>query len=126
MKRSVKINMDLLVKEMYKKGVTPKILQKQLSVSDSWWSVFNCTERTSGRTEALICKVLGKEPGYFEKNERLPDGEDKNVSGNCADIREALRSIQSELEEIRATQDKIYSKVQENTIQLEKLKDMWK
>lgn len=64
MKRSVEIDMDLLVKEMYKKGVTPKILRKQLSVSDSWWSVFNCTERTSGRTEALICKVLGKEPGF--------------------------------------------------------------
>ena len=62
----------------------------------------------------------------MKKNKRFPDDEDKNVSGNCADIREALRSIQSELEEIRATQDKIYSKVQANTIQLEKLKDMWK
>ena len=67
MKRSVEIDMDLLVKEMYKKGVTPKILQKQLGTGGSWWCTFNNTERTSGRIEASICKILGKEPGYFEK-----------------------------------------------------------
>ena len=37
-----------------------------------------------------------------------------------------LDKIQSEIEEIKEAQDKIWSKVHANTIQMERLKDMWK
>ena len=37
-----------------------------------------------------------------------------------------LDKIKSEIEEIKEAQDKIWNKVHANTIQMERLKDMWK
>ena len=124
---AVDINTDLLLKEMHKNGESPKTLTKKLGMSAGWFSGVLKTPRVLEKTETSICYILGRHPGYFiNKNNYSSYEKDGHTASKLEDVLAAIKSIQSELEKISATQDKIYSKVQANTIQIEKLKDMWK
>lgn len=75
--------------------------------------------------EAVICRVLGKEPGYFvegQVNGTARGGEAAILVNIVTMLGEILEKLET-LEELEATVTATHKKVHANTVQLEKIKE---
>ena len=125
--KNVELNIPLLDAEIkahrMKQGEFSELIGKNRSYLSY---VKSAGAKIPKNVESLICKMLDKPDGYFVKSPEQPSGWASREAKILENIASKLDKIQSEIEEIKEAQEKIWSKVHANTIQMERLKDMWK
>lgn len=125
--KNVELNIPLLDAEIKAHRMKQGEFSELIGKSRSYLSYVKSTgSKIPKNVESLICKMLDKPDGYFVKSPEQPSGGASREAKILENIASKLDKIQSEIEEIKEAQDKIWSKVHANTIQMERLKDMWK
>lgn len=125
--KTVELNIPLLDAEIKAHRMEQGEFSELIGKSRSYLSYVKSTgSKIPKNVESLICKMLDKPDGYFIKSPEQPSGGASREAKILENIVSKLDKIQSEIEEIKEAQDKIWSKVHANTIQMERLKDMWK
>lgn len=123
MVRKVTINYDRLCEELKKKGKSKSQLSLELGRCETFISEMNKKREQPETIEKLICILLELEPGSLIEPEKRATGADakalENIYKKLCKIEE-LVLFQSEIIE------KILSKSNANTVQLEKIKDRLK
>lgn len=124
--KNVELNIQLLDAEIKAHRMKQGEFSELIGKNRSYLSYVKSTgSKIPKNVESLICKMLDKPDGYFVKSPEQPSGASREAK-ILENIVSKLDKIQSEIEEIKEAQDKIWSKVHANTIQMERLKDMWK
>lgn len=125
--KTVELNIPLLDAEIKARRMKQGEFSELIGKNRSYISYVKSTgSKIPKNVESLICKMLDKPDGYFVKSHEQPSGGASREAKILENIVSKLDKIQSEIEEIKESQDKIWSKVHANTIQMERLKDMWK
>ena len=125
--KSVELNIPLLDAEIKAHRMKQEEFSELIGKNRNYLSYVKSTgSKIPKNVESLICKMLDKPDGYFVKSPEQPSGGESREAKILENIASKLDKIQSEIEEIKEAQDKIWSKVHANTIQMERLKDMWK
>ncbi len=125
--KTVELNIPLLDAEIKAHRMKQGEFSELIGKSGSYLSYVKSTgSKIPKNVESLICKMLDKPDGYFVKSSENPVGGASREAKILENIVSKLDKIQGEIEEIKEAQDKIWSKVHANTIQMERLKDMWK
>lgn len=126
--KTVELNIPLLDAEIKAHRMKQGEFSELIGKSVSYLSYVKSTgSKIPKNVESLICKMLDKPDGYFVKSPEQPSGGWASREAKILEnIVSKLDKIQGEIEEIKEAQDKIWSKVHANTIQMERLKDMWK
>ena len=125
--KNVELNIQLLDAEIKAHRMKQGEFSELIGKNRSYLSYVKSTgSKIPKNVESLICKMLDKPDGYFVKSPEQPSGGASREAKILENIVSKLDKIQSEIEEIKEAQDKIWSKVHANTIQMERLKDMWK
>lgn len=125
--KTVELNIPLLDAEIKAHPMKQGEFSELIGKSVSYLSYVKSTgSKIPKNVESLICKMLDKPDGYFVKSPEQPSGGASREAKILENIVSKLDKIQGEIEEIKEAQDKIWSKVHANTIQMERLKDMWK
>lgn len=123
MVRKVTINYDRLCEELKKQGKTKKELSLELGRYETFISEMNKNREQPETIEKLICILLGLEPGSLIEPEKQAIGADAKAMEN-------IYKKMCKMEELILFQgeiiEKILSKSNANTIQLEKIKDKLK
>lgn len=115
--KKVTINYALLCKQLEKQGKTKKGFSLEMGRSESFVNyIANNPDQTEG-VERIMCLLLGLEPGSLVK-----EPEKKGMTAA-----QALTVIRDEILENRRIMqenfEKIWNKLNTNTVQLEKIKD---
>lgn len=120
-----RINTTLLDEEVKKRGMSRSEVSVMIGKSLSYLSnVKRQGERIPINVEALICRTLDKPVGYF-----LADRETQTVGGEAKileNIFGKLEKMQSDIDEIKESQERIWNKVCANTLQIRRLEDLVK
>ena len=125
--KTVELNIPLLDAEIKAHRMKHGDFSELIGKSSSYLSYVKSTgSKIPKNVESLICKMLDKPDGYFAKSSEQPSVGVSREAKILENIVSKLDKIQSEIEEIKEVQNKIWSKVHANTIQMERLKDMWK
>ena len=125
--KAVELNIPLLDAEIKAHRMKQGEFSELIGKSSSYISYVKSTgSKIPKNVESLMCKMLDKPDGYFIKSTEQPSGWASREAKILENIVSKLDKIQGEIEEIKEAQDKIWSKVHANTIQMERLKDMWK
>lgn len=125
--KTVELNIPLLDAEIKAHRMKQGEFSELIVKSGSYLSYVKSTgSKIPKNVESLMCKMLDKPDGYFVKSPEQPSGVASREAKILENIVSKLDKIQGEIEEIKEAQDKIWSKVHANTIQMERLKDMWK
>ena len=125
--KTVELNIPLLDAEIKAHRMKQVEFSELIGKSSSYLSYVKSTgSKIPKNVESLICKMLDKPDGYFVKSSEQPYVGVSREAKILENIVSKLDKIQSEIEEIKEAQNKIWSKVHANTIQMERLKDMWK
>ena len=125
--KNVELNIPLLDAEIKARRMKQGEFSELIGKNRSYLSYVKSTgSKIPKNVESLICKMLDKPDGYFIKSPEQPSGGASREAKILENIVSKLDKIQGEIEEIKESQDKIWSKVHANTIQMERLKDMWK
>ena len=126
--KTVELNIPLLDAEIKAHRMKQGEFSELIGKSSSYLSYVKSTgSKIPKNVESLMCKMLDKPDGYFVKSSENPVGGGASREAKILEnIVSKLDKIQSEIGEIKEAQDKIWSKVHANTIQMERLKDMWK
>lgn len=115
--KKVIINYDLLCKELEKQGKTKKGFSLEMGRSESFVNYLVKNPEQPEAVERIACMLLGLEPGSLVK-----EPEKKGMTAA-----QALTVIRDEILENRRIMqenfEKIWNKLNTNTIQLEKIKD---
>lgn len=123
MVRKVTINYDRLCEELKKKGKTKKELSLELGRYEKFICEMNKNREQPETIEKLMCMLLDLEPGSLIEQE-------KRESGSDAKALENIYKKMCKMEELILFQgeiiEKILSKSNANTVQLEKIKDRLK
>lgn len=116
-----------------RKKIAKKDLSRMVGRSETYVTILGKKTDVLEVEEALICRVLGEEPGYFIK---MP--EDKQAgSEQLGELLREIKKTQEELqtlkkqetkilesfEEFAETLEKVFRKVNANTVQLERLRE---
>lgn len=120
-----RINTTLLDEEIKKRGMSSNEVSVMIGKSLPYLSN---VKRQGGRipvnVESLICRTLDKPVGYFLADRELQTG------GGEAKILEnifgKLEKMQSDIDEIKESQERIWNKVCANTLQIRWLEDLVK
>ena len=125
--KNVELNIPLLDAEIKAHRMKQGEFSELIGKSSSYISYVKSTgSKIPKNVESLMCKMLNKPDGYFVKSPEQPSGGASREAKILENIVSKLDKIKSEIEEIKEAQDKIWNKVHANTIQMERLKDMWK
>lgn len=125
--KTVELNIPLLDAEIKAHRMNQGEFSELIGKSRSYLSCVKATgSKIPKNVESLICKMLDKPDGYFVKSPEQPSWGASREAKILENIVSKLDKIKSEIEEIKEAQDKIWNKVHANTIQMERLKDMWK
>lgn len=130
--KRVVLDYPKLTEYLERKKITKADLSRMVGRSETYISVLGRKEDVLEVEEALICRILGEEPGYFIK---AP--EDKHGSEQLGELLREIKKTQEELyalekqetkilesfEEFAETLEKVFRKVNANTVQLEKLRE---
>lgn len=123
MVRKVTINYDRLCEELKKQGKTKKELSLELGRYETFISEMNKNREQPETIEKLICILIGLEPGSLIEPQKQATGADAKALEN-------IYKKMCKMEELILFQgeiiEKILSKSNANTIQLEKIKDKLK
>lgn len=115
--KKVIINYDLLCKELEKQGKTKKGFSLEMGRSESFVNYIANNPDQPEAVERIMCLLLGLEPGSLVK-----EPEKKGMTAA-----QALTVIRDEILENRRIMqenfEKIWNKMNTNTVQLEKIKD---
>lgn len=115
--KKVIINYDLLCKELEKQGKTKKGFSLEMGRSESFVNYLVKNPEQPEAVERIACMLLGLEPGSLVK-----EPEKKGMTAA-----QALTVIRDEILENRRIMqenfEKIWNKMNTNTVQLEKIKD---
>lgn len=115
--KKVIINYALLCKELEKQGKTKKGFSLEMGRSESFVNYLVKNPEQPEAVERIACMLLGLEPGSLVKE---PEKKGMTVAQALAVIRDEI------LENRRIMQEnfeKIWNKLNTNTVQLEKIKD---
>lgn len=120
-----RINTTLLDEEIKKRGMSNSEVSVMIGKSLPYLSN---VKRQGGRipinVEALICRTLDKPVGYF-----LADREPQTGGGEAKileNIFKKMERLQSDIDEIKEAQERIWNKVCANTLQIRRLQDLVK
>lgn len=115
--KKVTIDYDKLMKELENRGKTRKWLSLELGRNETYVSCMRKNPERTEQEEKLICMILGLEPGSLIQSD---DDKPKKLS---EEILRILRKQQKTIDEQNELLEKIYSKLNTNTIQLERIRD---
>lgn len=131
MKNTVTINTDKLYAELSEQKKTKSGFSQELGRGKSYIENLKRAPNVPDGMERVISIMLGKEPGYFiqalEPEEKtIPTAEAQILVNAVKEIKQVsgkLDKIIQAIEEMDERQQKIWSKVQANTLQLEAVKE---
>ena len=131
MKNSVTINTDKLYAELSEQKKTKSGFSQELGRGKSYIENLKRSPNIPEGMERVISIMLGKEPGYFiqalEPEEKtVPTAEAQILVNAVKEIKQVsgkLDKIIQAIEEMDERQQKIWSKVHANTLQLEAVKE---
>ena len=120
-----RINTMLLEKEIKNRGMNIREFSMMIGKSPQYLTVVKSKgAKVPVNVESLICRTLDKPVGYF-----LSDREPQTGGGEAKildNIFKKLEKIQSDIDEIKETQERIWNKVCANTLQIRRLEDLVK
>ena len=123
---NVKIDYEKLTAEIKARGKTNGWLSTQIAKERGYITKLKDKAEIPENVENLICMVLGVEKGTYilpePKEESKPQGEITVLNNLHKDV----KSLLSVMENLADGQEKIWNKLNTNTIQLERIKDYTK
>lgn len=123
---TVTIDYEKLIAEVKARGKTNGWLSMQIAKEKGYITKLQNKPEVPDNVENLICMVLGVEKGTYilpePKEEPKPQGEITVLNNLHKDI----RSLGAEVSGITESLEKIWNKINTNTIQLERIKDYTK
>lgn len=123
---TVTIDYEKLIAEVKARGKTNGWLSMQIAKEKGYITKLQNKPEVPDNVENLICMVLGVEKGTYilpePKEEPKPQGEITVLNNLHKDI----RSLGTEVSGITESLEKIWNKINTNTIQLERIKDYTK
>ena len=123
---NVKIDYEKLTAEIKARGKTNGWLSTQIAKERGYITKLKDKAEIPDNVENLICMVLGVEKGTYilpePKEESKPQGEITVLNNLHKDV----KSLLSVMENLADGQEKIWNKLNTNTIQLERIKDYTK
>ena len=134
MKNTVTINTDKLYAELSEQKKTKSGFSQELGRGKSYIENLKRAPNVPDGMERVISIMLGKEPGYFiqvpePEKKIIPAAEAQILVNAVKEIKQVsgkLDKIIQAIEEMDERQQKIWSKVQANTLQLEAVKERTK
>ena len=123
---NIKIDYEKLATEVRARGKTNGWLSVQIAKDRGYITKLKDKAEIPENVENLICMVLGVEKGTYilpdPKEESKPQGEITVLNNLHKDV----KSLLSVMENLADGQEKIWNKLNTNTIQLERIKDYTK
>lgn len=131
MKGTVTIDTEKLYGELAAQGKTKSGFAQEIGRGKSYIENLKRSPNIPDGMERVISIMLGKDPGYFvqvpeSKKKTIPAAEAQILVNAVKEIKQVsgkLDKIIQEIEEMDERSQKIWSKVQANTLQLEKVKE---
>lgn len=120
-----RINTTLLEKEIKNRKMNIGDFSMMIGKSSQYLTVVKSKGgKVPVNVEALICRTLDKPVGYFlaDREQQTGGGEAKILENTF----KKLELLQSDIDEIKEAQERIWNKVCANTLQIRRLEDLVK
>lgn len=123
MKQQIEIDYEKLCRSLEYRGKSKKELSVEIGREETYICRMKKRKTIHENEEALICKTLGYEPGYFTRqNEEMPQDAGLLILQN---IYKEIKAEKERTEELYELVNKTFRKANANTIQLERIKEMF-
>ena len=120
---NIKIDYEKLAAEVKARGKTNGWLSMQIAKEKGYITKLQNKPEVPDNVENLICMVLGVEKGTYIlpelKEEPKPQGEITVLNNLHKDV----KSLLAVMENVASNQEKMWNKLNANTVQLERIKD---
>lgn len=125
--KKIKLDYEKLCAVLCERGITKAEFSRKIGRNSNFVNCLKQYKEVHASTEALICNMLEVPVGYFVKEVKPEEPELKQNADAGAkaieNIYKLLNQVKDDIESLKIQNEKIFSKANANTVQLEKIKE---